>query len=192
LYVEVTMNSRIDQAIDVGVSAGLMYLFDPDQGERRRDHLLDQAKERLDQAGKTAAQAAKRAGNAATLAGRRVGEAALQTARQARDGAMHTAYEARDRAGEAGQKAGQQVLYSTLKTGRRARVRIEDAVPVAKAALMEKLALDDPVIELTRAALSKNRFLAPAYRRSVAPWALLLALPGGAAMGASLMFILDS
>ena len=152
------MNSRIDQAIDLGVGAGLMYFLDPDRGERRRQQVLNQAKDGLDQAGEAAVQTAKLARETVTLAGRRAGEAAfqagqqargaaLEAAQQARERALQAAREARDRAAATGQQAGAKVLQGTAQTSRSARTRLEDVVPAAKTVLLERLATDDRVME---------------------------------------------
>ncbi len=196
------MNNRIDQAIDMGLGAGLMYLFDPDLGKRRRHELLEQAGERVDQAGEAAAQTAQRARETVAQAAHRVGEAALQTSHQTRDAALEagqqareralqTANEARDRAASAARQAELQVLGSTTRTGRQARSRLEDVVPAAKTALLGQLVADERVLERARKTLADKELFAARNRRSFAPWGLLLALLGGAAVGAAVMFMLD-
>lgn len=124
------MNRRIDQAVDMGIGAGLMYFLDPKMGKGRRNQVRDQAL-----LGLTAAT------DAAT------------------------------------------------DTGRRVLDRATDVVPAAKVALLEKLSMDQELLERAKDKLG-DRGLLPVRTYN---WGIehFFALLAAAALGAAVMYLLD-
>lgn len=125
------MNRRLDQAVDMGIGAGLMYLFDPKVGKSRRNELRNEAMEAF---------------TAAT-------DAAVEAGRRARDSA----------------------------TG---------IVPAAKVAVLEKLSMDQELLERAKDKLG-DRGIFPMTRTYRWGPEHFLALLAAAVLGAAVMYLLD-
>ncbi len=147
------MNSRFDQALDMALGAGLMYIFDPERGKDRRTEILDRAKSEIDNL--------------------------VDQARAELDDIVGQAQAGLDQLGGAAKDARQRAADTA--TG---------VVPAAKAALFEKLAMDQMVMERAKARMAGRKMM-PFKASSGSRFGPILAVLAAAALGAGLMFLFD-